>query len=175
MSSKRTLKELSKPTNKNKIDINYHTSAFSNFTDPVTVSSITGFLILSLLVSLVLCKRRASSSLMNVENPQQSMYYPKMAERSGNNEDTDKRGNRESNMINLNTSPYEKIDFSSDESSDIMSSNSIRCQQECIFLSQSKEDLSEGIDGTDYLCPGHLNRKEKTDKDTNDDKYLTVI
>lgn len=112
---------------------------------------------------------------MNVENPQQSMYYLKMTERSGTNEDTDKRCNRESNMMNLNTSPYEKIDFSSDESSDIMSSNSIRCQQECIFLSQSKEDLSEDIDGTNYLCPAHLNRKKKTDEDTNDDKYLTVI
>ena len=176
MSSWQIFKEISKPTDKNKINNNYNTSASSNFTNPITVSSVTGFLILSLLVSIALCKRKArSSSLIDVENLPQTMYNQKMAERSANNEDTDIRCNRGLNEIDIHTSPYETIDTSSDDSSEIMSSNSIGCQQDCIFLSQSKTDLSEDFDRIGYLCPALLNQNKQTDKDAKDDKYLTVI
>ena len=126
----------------------------------------------------MLCKRNCrtrSSSLTDIENPSKCMYYPKTVERSGHEVDTETWCNHELNEIDPNSSPYETIDFSSDDSSDLMSSNLLACQKKCIFLSQSKVDVLENVDTAEYLCPAPLTRETETIQDTKDDKYITVI
>lgn len=178
ISSWRTLKEISNSTDKYQVNFNNHTPEFSNFSNPITISSILGVLFLSFVVSIVLCKQncKTSSFFMNVENPPQCMYnYPEMDKMSRHNEDTDMSCSHELNEIETNKSPYETIDFNSDDSSDIISANRIGCQQERVFLSHPKADLFEDVDFTEYLSPTFLKKKTKTVTDTNDDKYLTVV
>lgn len=157
-------------------------SVFSNLNNPLTLSLITGGLFLFSVMCIAIYKLKRRLTLMpnrDVERQSRGIHHQSSKRMLKPSEYDEVRSSHLSNEIMTNNGIYETIDQHSDnldgnsttETEDLATSN-----QQSTAIIPKDEELNAGCCPEGYLMPSTINRSKKTvDRDTYDDKYLTIV
>lgn len=186
MSMLSTPKRISKTTDKIHVIFQNQTSVYSTFIifkNPITISLIVGILLLFCLLCVLLLKqyrrRRRGTYLRKSGLHQKCIYYPNTGEKFRNNIEDEKQSDEVVvSEMEAHASPYEAIDFRSDDLNVIMQSESPNCiivHQNSNFFSQPETYIKDDVDTNEYLCPTSSTKSLKCyTENAKDDSYLTV-